>query len=70
MKRRKMLLCVTVTSMAAAVGCQESVQPVGSVSQPHHSDAKDAAAPDTTATPDETAAPAVGTTAQVPDQKK
>ncbi|HEY1960619.1 MAG TPA: hypothetical protein VGH28_33640 [Polyangiaceae bacterium] len=69
MKRnRKMLLCVTGTSMAAIVGCA-TAQPVGSVGPPH-----EPATVDTAASPDAAEPapemPSVGTTAQVPDQTK
>lgn len=37
MKRRKMLLCVTATSMATAVACTPAAQPVGFVGRPDDS---------------------------------
>jgi hypothetical protein len=78
-----MLLCVTATSVAAAVGCT-TTHPVGSVSQPPHepSTVDAAASPDAApvamskrdaaTTPeeplDEVMAPRVGTTATAPDR--
>ncbi len=84
MKRnRTMLLCVTATSMAAAVGCT-TTHPVGGVSQPHEPATVDTAtSPDATPVavskrdaapattpdgPDELMGPRVGTTANAPDR--
>jgi hypothetical protein len=45
MKRRKMLLCVTATSMVAIVACKEG-QPVGLVGNPHDYQTEVVTAPD------------------------
>ncbi len=65
-QRRRMLLCVTATSIAAVVGCAESAQPVGMVG-PHHPDTEATPPPDAGNVAPET--PSVGTTAQAPDKK-
>ena len=85
-RRRTMLLCVTATSMAAAIGCGGSTHPVGMVGQPRDPGERTTeagASPDTSATttaPEprvgttaqspEELAPSVGTTAKVPEQRK
>lgn len=61
--RRKMLLCVTVTSMAAAVGCTPA-QPVGIVGRPDYNE-REAAAEDADAV--EASAPVTTEATPVPD---